>query len=308
MNNTFFNFKMLIFALLFGAMSCITVLLFFEYHYFKQECNKMIALRNDYQWYKQTYQKLLLEYMQLKQSIARLGSTELLDKESLETITPENSCFWVNREPDYLRSAALEFGKAQNLPRLFDQLYAEDEWLIGQGELWQEVQQKKQQHKPKQRLKKSSPVYVPQPLAKGHHHRDLHLHWPIDRTLFWISSIFGPRKKANSTWDFHYGIDLAALKGIPVKAATTGTVMQACVAPGYGKMVVIKHTQKYYTRYAHLDTMAVAVGQTVKAGTVLGTVGNTGLVRGKNGAENAHHLHFEVLVHGKQINPLYLLS
>lgn len=288
-------------------MCCITLLLFFEYRAYTDQCSKMLALANEYQWYKQTYQKLLLEYMQLKHNIAQMGTKELFDKESCDIIQPEDNCFWVNREADYLRTSALDFAKLQNMPTIFNALYNEDEWLVGQGLAQYEATKQQVAHTPRQRTKKTAPAqktFIKQP----QHPKELPLHWPIDRTLFWISSIFGPRKKADNSWGFHYGIDMAALKGIPVKAAHAGTVVQAGTANGYGNMIVIKHSNKYCTRYAHLDTIGVSVGQTVKTGKVIGTVGNTGLVRGKNGAKNAHHLHFEVLAHGKQINPLTLLS
>ena len=128
--------------------------------------------------------------------------------------------------------------------------------------------------------------------------------WPIERSKFWLSSLFGPRKKPKG---FHHGIDMAALKRTPVKAAAAGVVDQVYEDPvGYGKTIVIKHDDTYKTRYAHLDSMLVKVGRQVQAGTLIGRVGDTGNVH-KQGRD-ASHLHFEVYELGKRVNPLYFLS
>ncbi len=128
--------------------------------------------------------------------------------------------------------------------------------------------------------------------------------WPIERSQFWLSSLFGPRKKPKG---FHHGIDLAALKRTPVKAAAAGIVERVYEDPaGYGKTIVIKHDETYKTRYAHLDSMLVKVGQQVHAGMLIGRVGDTGNVH-KQGRD-ASHLHFEVYELGKRVNPMYFLS
>lgn len=134
----------------------------------------------------------------------------------------------------------------------------------------------------------------------------VHFMWPIEHEKFWISSYFGPRKGPNGKKSFHTGIDMAAQKGTPVKAAASGTVMQVYEDPlGYGKTIVIKHDQKYKTRYAHLDSMLVKVGQHVQTGYLIGKVGDSGNVR-KQGRD-ASHLHFELYELGKRVNPLYFL-
>ncbi len=129
--------------------------------------------------------------------------------------------------------------------------------------------------------------------------------WPIDRSQFWISSPFGPRKKKNGALGFHYGIDMAALKGTPVHAVAPGKIIEASFSQkGYGKSIVIAHTDGITTRYAHLDKMYVKRGQSVNAGDCIGCVGSTGHVRGKN----ASHLHLEVMASGKHVDPLYVLA
>ena len=121
-----------------------------------------------------------------------------------------------------------------------------------------------------------------------------------------MSSFFGPRKNSDGSVGHHNGIDMAALRGTPVKAAAAGEVETAHFETGYGNTIVIAHTKKYKTRYAHLDGMNVKVGQKIIKGAVIGRVGDTGNVR-KQGRD-ASHLHFEVYAWSKRVNPLYFLT
>ena len=88
---------------------------------------------------------------------------------------------------------------------------------------------------------------------------------------------------------FHSGVDLTAPVGTKVLAAGDGTVAFADDQGSYGKLVVINHAGGRQTRYAHLGAIAVKVGQTIKRGTTLGTVGKTG-----QPSSPASHLHFEI--------------
>jgi len=134
---------------------------------------------------------------------------------------------------------------------------------------------------------------------------DYKFHWPLELHHFWLSSLFGARKKANGKPGFHYGIDLAAMKGTPIKAAASGTVIQAQYVPGYGNNILIQHNKYYRTRYAHLNRMNIAVGQKVLQGKKIGEVGDSGSVR-KSGRD-ASHLHFEIYHNGSHVNPLRYL-
>jgi len=129
--------------------------------------------------------------------------------------------------------------------------------------------------------------------------------WPIAPDSFWISSKFGPRKRLNGTDGFHNGIDLAAFKGTPVRAPRSGIVLQACYVSGYGKMIVIQHGKRFKTRYAHLHTIHVHPGDTVKRGCLIGQVGDTGFIR-KEGRDGSH-LHFELYDHEKRVDPVQFL-
>lgn len=94
----------------------------------------------------------------------------------------------------------------------------------------------------------------------------------------------------------HAGADLRA-RYIPFWAAKSGVVKFAGVQSGYGKIVIITHSNGYETRYAHLTKYNVKVGERVKQGQILGQTGMTGRVTGP-------HLHFEVRKNGRILNPL----
>jgi len=95
----------------------------------------------------------------------------------------------------------------------------------------------------------------------------------------------------------HSGIDIPADHGTPVQASETGIVRFAGVRGGYGKMVEIDHGQGLRTRYAHLSRIAVGGGTPIARGQIVGLIGSTGRSTG-------NHLHFEVRVHGRAVDPL----
>lgn len=128
--------------------------------------------------------------------------------------------------------------------------------------------------------------------------------WPVDLCNFWMSSLFGPRTFKGVT-KHHGGIDLAASKGTSVVAAAPGVVTKAeRDVAGYGTLVEIKHKHGFVTRYGHLDTISVSVGDKVAREEEIGQVGLTGNVRGK---KDPSHLHFEILLFNKKVDPLQYL-
>lgn len=94
----------------------------------------------------------------------------------------------------------------------------------------------------------------------------------------------------------HMGIDIVAPTGTPVVATADGRVSAAAQRGHYGLLVEIDHGHGVVTRYAHLSRTAVRPGQAVKRGQTIGAVGTSGLSAGP-------HLHYEVLVHGRNTNP-----
>jgi len=131
--------------------------------------------------------------------------------------------------------------------------------------------------------------------------------WPVEPSAFWVSSLFGPRKLGGRR-GFHAGVDLAAPRGTPVYAAASGIVTEAAYSGGYGNYIMVAHNRKYKTRYAHLDKIHVYVGDTVSTGDCIGCVGATGYVRKSRRGGSAAHLHFEVYMKGKPVNPFYFLA
>jgi murein DD-endopeptidase MepM/ murein hydrolase activator NlpD len=102
-------------------------------------------------------------------------------------------------------------------------------------------------------------------------------------------------------WSGHLGIDIASRTGVPVLAADDGYVVMAGRDTwGYGNQIVIDHGNGYLTRYAHLQTILIKAGQSVKKQQKIGTMGTTGRSTGP-------HLHFEVIQGGVRRNPLGFL-
>jgi len=113
--------------------------------------------------------------------------------------------------------------------------------------------------------------------------------WPVNAP---VTSPFGWR------WGrLHEGIDLGAAYGTPIAAAAAGTVIYAGWMEGYGNLTVIDHGGGLATAYGHQSRIAVNVGQTVAQGAIIGYVGSTGHSTGP-------HLHFEVRVNGRAVDPL----
>ena len=119
-----------------------------------------------------------------------------------------------------------------------------------------------------------------------------------NKNLKYTASGYGMRiDPIYKTAKFHAGMDFSANIGTPVYATGDGVVKKAGWQSGYGKIIVINHGHGYETWYAHLDEYDVRVGQKVVRGEVIGKVGNTGKSTGP-------HLHYEVHLKGKVVNPV----
>lgn len=118
---------------------------------------------------------------------------------------------------------------------------------------------------------------------------------PVDGAR--LSSGYGMRRHPILGYNkMHKGLDFAASTGTPVFAAGDGVIEEAGWKGSYGKYVRIRHRHGLHTAYAHLSRINVKKGQRVKQKQVIGRVGNTGRSTGP-------HLHYEVLVNRKQVNP-----
>ncbi len=94
----------------------------------------------------------------------------------------------------------------------------------------------------------------------------------------------------------HEGIDISAPIGTPIHVAANGRVERVRDQPGYGKTVTIDHGYGVRTFYAHISKVVVRVGEWVERGDKIAEVGRTGIA-------TAPHLHYEVLVNGRPVNP-----
>ncbi|NOQ64333.1 MAG: peptidoglycan DD-metalloendopeptidase family protein [Methyloprofundus sp.] len=134
---------------------------------------------------------------------------------------------------------------------------------------------------------------------KGNSMQKAFLRTPIDFAR--ISSRFNLRRKhpVLNRIRAHKGVDYAAAKGTPIKAAGAGKIIFRGRQRGYGKVVILQHRQKYSTLYAHMSRFRKGQrkGSQVHQGDIIGYVGSTGLASGP-------HLHYEFRINGVHRNPL----
>ena len=122
------------------------------------------------------------------------------------------------------------------------------------------------------------------------------------KNSFRFTSGFGPRRDPKTGGRrMHNGVDFAASLGTPLYATADGVVTHAGWQSGYGRLVKIQHEFGIETRYAHLSRLQVKVGQKVSRGDRIGDMGASGRVTGV-------HLHYEVRVGGKAVNPMIYIK
>lgn len=124
--------------------------------------------------------------------------------------------------------------------------------------------------------------------------------WP---TQGWVSSPFGARiDPFTGKKQFHYGVDIATNLGNPIVAPADGIVVGVKAEKMLGRSVIISHGSGTTTHFGHLDRFGVVAGQKVRRGDTIGYVGRTGKALGP-------HLHYEVRVNDKAMNPFnYILE
>lgn len=287
-----------------GIILSLIMVLFWEYRFFCHQSQELEVIKQHYYTcigelqkkleYEQKVNFINGEQQEVNGKFVSVGenlvgeNNDIVQNEAqMEKYTPV-----INGQSDCVKESVLNYLKDEELDSLMTTIdterwsdYAEQDFVVSQTI---------------KRPQKQKRVISARPAKK-----ELGLMLPIAEGMFWLSSLFGPRKRINGTWGFHYGIDMAAAKGTVVKAARRGIVIEVGFQKGYGNTVVIQHSTILKTRYAHLQSICVYKGQSVKQGSYIGTVGDTGFVRrtGKDGS----HLHFEVYERGVRINPLHCL-
>ena len=119
---------------------------------------------------------------------------------------------------------------------------------------------------------------------------------PVKGVAF--TSAYGVRSDPfKGTRAMHAGIDLAGPIGTPIYATADGTVGRSEWVSGYGNLVELEHGRGIQTRYGHLSRSMVSAGQKVKRGDLIALMGSTGRSTGS-------HLHYEVRIDGKAVNPI----
>ena len=124
---------------------------------------------------------------------------------------------------------------------------------------------------------------------------------PVKDSFRWTSG-FGFRKDPKGYGNrMHEGTDMAGAYGTPIFATADGVVIYSSWDNGYGRLVKIQHAFGIETRYAHLSQIRVEVGQRVSRGDRIGDMGNSGRSTGT-------HLHYEVRLSGKAVNPMTFIK
>jgi murein DD-endopeptidase MepM/ murein hydrolase activator NlpD len=135
--------------------------------------------------------------------------------------------------------------------------------------------------------------------ADGNSMRKAFIRTPVDFARISSKFSMGRKHPILNKIRAHKGVDYAAPRGTPIKAAVDGKVLLAGRRGGYGNTVIIQHGNTYRTLYGHMQGFAkgVKTGGTVKQGQVIGYIGTTGLSTGP-------HLHYEFQVNGVHVDPL----
>lgn len=123
------------------------------------------------------------------------------------------------------------------------------------------------------------------------------LSWPVTSPFGWRwHPIYGGESEK-----FHSGVDLGAEEGTPIDAMLDGIVIYAGSWGGYGNVVILQHTNDFFTLYGHCSQILVTNGQQVSAEQPIATVGSTGVSTGP-------HLHLEVWYQNQYVEPIGFLS
>ena len=269
-----------------AATFCVAALLWMEYRFFVNEADELSLAKDIYSQQVEMLKRSLDASLAQQLPDFEDGDEEVADQESINLLEPKLTI-------SALKSDEPEFEMVTDADE--NQLSAIKKEILNLRSL--ELGKKKKRYKLR---RKNSTKYLKKMDQDG-----ILFSWPIDLSRFWLSSLYGPRRFSNGKVSFHHAIDMASLRGTPVKASASGRVILAQHLNGYGNCIMIQHAHQFQTRYAHLDTIGVRAGQEVKSGQFIGSVGDTGFVR-KSGTD-ASHLHFEIHKDYQRVNPLRYL-
>ena len=115
-------------------------------------------------------------------------------------------------------------------------------------------------------------------------------------------SPFGMRRSPfTGNWAMHQGVDISWWPGAPIRASADGQVVFSGMKGGYGRTIQIQHEYGFQTLYAHLSSISAYEGKQVKKGEIIGFLGRTGRSTG-------FHLHYEVRIGTKAVDPMIFMT
>jgi murein DD-endopeptidase MepM/ murein hydrolase activator NlpD len=269
----------LIKTILFFIVFLVVISLFSTYHYIKYGSNKkeLVVLKEKNNILSKKIQNFNQEINQLKEKVDKLNNLGTKLRVMARLDIPENKVEGVGGPSfddvkNFVNEKSFEDQNIKNLHYVLDKL---------NFELKQEENNIKQLYKyyKENNIKLSSTPSI----------------WP---SKGWVSSPFGWRRDPfTGRRRFHEGLDITNRCGTPVVAPADGIVVFAGRHGGYGNVIYISHGFGISTRYGHLHKITVKVGQHVQRGDIIGEIGSTGRSTGP-------HLHYEVRVNNKPVNPI----
>jgi len=200
---------------------------------------------------------------------------------------------------DYAQRAQFAAGQRAKATRRKDELVALHDSLLAQQDLKEKtLKELKQVQAELTRYVRHLPqalAELPKAAAKdGFHKRKGKMPYPAKGIIeVPFGKVLNPKF---NTVTFQKGLDLRAAEGSEVVSVADGKVVHAGPFRGYGNLLIVDHGDGYHTLYAHLATLAKAVGDEVEAGQQVGTVGDTGSLKGA-------YLYFEIREKGKPVDP-----
>ncbi|MBH8600282.1 M23 family metallopeptidase [Thermoactinomyces sp. CICC 23799] len=225
-------------------------------------------------------QRVIQKYTGKQKELAGVEQELREDLANLQTAQKEAQGVFAQLQKKYRQHEGKLAALETNLAELEDQnIQARKELRNRVAKLEEEARKKEQQNHPDGNVPSSDGFL-----------------WPVNGT---VTSPFGMRyHPVHREYRMHEGMDIAAKMGTPIRAASSGEVIEARPSKGYGYVIVIYHGNGLSTLYAHMyaQTVKVEVGQKVSAGDVIAAVGS-------NGFSTGPHLHFEVHKGSTPVDP-----